>query len=90
MASWLWPDRGCGLRPALAPGVPANGPCTCADESITAKITGGRQRRGVGQAGSCHYAKTFRWKIFLGAIKSSAVSLQGVPARILIILKRQK
>ena len=85
-----WPDCGCRLRPALAPSVPVNGTHAHADEGITANIMCEMQRLLGSPAGSCHYHKTFHWKIFLGAIKSSAVSSQGVPACILIILEREK
>ena len=70
--------------------VPVNGPYAHADEGITANIMCAMRKRSRGQAGRCHYRKNFHWKIFLGAIKSSAVSSQGVPACILIILKREK
>lgn len=64
--------------------------CTCRVR-ITTNIMSRMQRRWGSQARSCHYCRTFRWKIFLGAIKSSAVSSsQGVPACILIIRKRGK
>lgn len=90
MARRLWPDCGCRLRSAPAPSVPVNGLCAHADEGITARVMCAMQRRLGGRAGSCHYHETFHRKIFLGAIKSSAVSSKGVPACILIILKREK